>query len=81
MEKSTAWENKIFFDYEKEENLDKLKNEVFYIYATGETLSEAERNFYEAFHSIYQRLLFTENKNLSLEQIGIKNRMLFYVKK
>ena len=81
MENSNAWENKIFSDYKKEENLDILKNEVFYIYATGETLSEAERNFYEAFHSIYQRLLSTESKILSLEEIGIKNQMIFYVKK
>lgn len=73
--------HKIFAGYRIENSLHIIDEELFGIYATGDSLQEAEANFYEEFHKLNEFLTGTENKDLSAEEIETKNTMSLYLKK
>lgn len=58
-----------------------IEQDVLNIYATGDSLPEAESNFYKEFNDLYEYLFSKENKDLSYEEIQKKNFLAFHIKR
>lgn len=66
-------------EYKIENNLHIIENQELGIFATGDTKTEADFNFYEAFQNLYEELINVENVTLNPNQIQIKQYMQFYL--
>jgi hypothetical protein len=72
--------HKLFAQYKIEDGIHIIEHDELDIYATGEGYLEAESNFHNEIADLYERLLATDNKELSAEDIDRKNFLMFYIK-
>lgn len=72
--------HKLYADYTRENNVHVIEHELLDIYASGDSMPEAETNFYQEFDNLHEALFSKENKDLSYEEIQKKNYLLFYVR-
>ena len=66
-------------DYKYENKLHIIENDELDIYATGDSLPEAETNFYDEFDKLYKQLIDVENVQLTAREIEIKRYLQFHL--
>jgi hypothetical protein len=70
----------IHAEYIFENGIHSIEGKELDTYASGESLPEAETNFYEVFHNLYEELVPVENVKLTPRQIEIKSYILFHTR-
>lgn len=67
-------------DYKYESKLHHILNEELDIFATGDSLSEAETNFYDEFDKLIKHLIDTDNIKLIPRELEIKRYLEFHLR-